>query len=230
MAALNGSNSRKKPLLVRFISFVFQLGIMIVLPFVLLMRGTNWLYETQGWPWWGGLVVMSAVNVLILLVYVAMLWDAVIGPGKMSRRSIKGKLWFVTLLVMSFLGVSLFNLSGEYAKSEQVQTEYTAMHPMLRLSVGTLVLFNQQLLITDMNRAPEDYQSMGLRSKKHSLHYKQTDGFVHAMDLRTNGHSELRNTLLKTYFTLMGFNTLRHTGTADHLHVSFFSHDRPNAI
>ena len=84
--------------------------------------------------------------------------------------------------------------------------------------------------MTDANRVPEDYRKMGLKSKKRSLHYKQKNGFVHAMDIRTNGRGEVRNFLLKTYFQLMGFNVLRHGGTGDHLHVSLHSHDNPGAI
>jgi len=70
---------------------------------------------------------------------------------------------------------------------------------------------------------------MGLKSKNHSLHYRQSNGYAHAMDLRTNGRSEVRNFMTQTFFRLMGFKTLRHIGTADHLHVSLVSHDRPNA-
>ena len=57
-----------------------------------------------------------------------------------------------------------------------------------------------------------------------------TSRLVHAVDLRTKGKSELRNKLVSWYFRMMGFNTLRHVGTADHLHVSISSHDRPRGI
>jgi hypothetical protein len=71
---------------------------------------------------------------------------------------------------------------------------------------------------------------MGLPTKSHSLHFKQSDGFSHAIDIRVKGRSEVRNWLLERYFRMMGFNTLRHFGTADHLHVSLLSHDRPHGI
>ena len=85
-------------------------------------------------------------------------------------------------------------------------------------------------MITDANRVPEDYRKMGLKSKSRSLHYRQKNGFVHAIDIRTKGRSEFRNFCLKWYFRLMGFNVLRHGGTGDHLHVSLFSHDSPGAL
>jgi hypothetical protein len=40
------------------------------------------------------------------------------------------------------------------------------------------------------------------------------------MDLRTKGRSQARNALTVAYFRIMGFRSLRHVGTADHLHVS----------
>jgi hypothetical protein len=60
---------------------------------------------------------------------------------------------------------------------------------------------------------------MGLPVHDSSLHYAQPDGYVHAVDLRTIGRREVKNRLVQLYFALMGFATLRHVGTADHLHV-----------
>jgi len=52
-----------------------------------------------------------------------------------------------------------------------------------------------------------------------SKHYEQPDGWVHAVDLRTKSNGEIRNRAVQLYFEVMGFSTLRHVGTADHLHV-----------
>ena len=75
-----------------------------------------------------------------------------------------------------------------------------------------------------------DYDAMNLAEKKRSLHYTQADGYVHALDLRTKGRSEAWNGWAKTYFELMGFRTLRHSGTEDHLHISLKIHDNPAAL
>lgn len=61
---------------------------------------------------------------------------------------------------------------------------------------------------------------MGLRTFRRSRHYVQEDGWVHAVDIRTRGRGMIRNTLARAWFALMGFDTPRHTGTADHLLVS----------
>ena len=75
-------------------------------------------------------------------------------------------------------------------------------------------------MVTDLGRTAEDYLKMGLPVNETSLHFKLDDRFVHALDLRTVGRTEWRNRLTAGYFRLMGFRTLRHVGTADHLHVS----------
>lgn len=100
---------------------------------------------------------------------------------------------------------------------------------MLRLAVSTLIHIDKELIITDADRQPEDYKKMGLKSKKLSLHYKQNTGYSHALDLRTSGRPIWKNLIVQNYFRLMGFRTLRHVGTADHLHVSLMSHQNPYA-
>jgi hypothetical protein len=95
---------------------------------------------------------------------------------------------------------------------------YTATHPLLRIAVSTLILVDRDAVITDLARTADDYPRMGLPIHPRSLHYRQEDGWVHAVDLRTRG--PLRSLLVEWYFRAMGFDTLRHVGTADHLHVA----------
>ncbi|MEL6591018.1 MAG: hypothetical protein AAFP02_04435 [Bacteroidota bacterium] len=214
----------------KFLSFLLQFSIMLVLPFALLIRGSIWLYESYQWNHWLALFAGFGAVFIVLLIYVVMLYDSVVGSGKVTRTSLKIKSFIVFAVMAGFIGYSLINLSGANAKSEDVKQEYTSLHPYMRLAVGTFVLADQGLLVTDMSRVQEDYQKMGLKTNKNSLHYKQSDGYVHAMDLRTKGRSELRNSLTQWYFRLMGFNTLRHGGTADHLHISLSIHDKPGVI
>lgn len=203
---------------------------MLVLPFALLIRGSIWLYESYQWNHWLALFAGFGAVFIVLLIYVVMLYDSVVGSGKVTRTSLKVKSFLVLAVMAGFIGYSLINLSGANAKSEDVKKEYTSLHPYMRLAVGTFVLADQGLLVTDMSRVQEDYKKMGLKTLKNSLHYEQSTGYVHAMDLRTNGRSELRNSLTQWYFRLMGFNTLRHGGTGDHLHISLSVHDKPGAI
>lgn len=137
---------------------------------------------------------------------------------------------FATLLLLCYTGYTLFFLSGNNAKTSAIQKEFTSLHPIIRVSVGTILMIDRSMLITDMSRTKEDYKTMGLKALNNSLHYPQSDGHVHAMDLRTNGRSWLRNFLLKAYFDIMGFHTLRHIGTEDHLHVSLSVHENSDSV
>jgi hypothetical protein len=138
--------------------------------------------------------------------------------------------WIALILVLTYCFPALLFLSNTNSKHTEVQKEFTSLHPILRLGISTVVQLDKGLIVTDSNRIPEDYRKMGLPTKSHSLHFKQSDGFSHAIDIRVKGRSEVRNWLLERYFRMMGFNTLRHFGTADHLHVSLLSHDRPHGI
>ena len=120
-------------------------------------------------------------------------------------------------------------LSNDNIKTPDIKAAYSSLHPFLKLGVSTIVLIDSKLLVTDANRVPEDYEKMGLKRKGQSLHYKQKDGFTYALDFRTNNRSEFRNQALAVYFGAMGFNVLRHVGTADHLHISMKCKFHPGA-
>ncbi|MEO1218327.1 MAG: hypothetical protein AAFY45_32655 [Bacteroidota bacterium] len=212
------------------IAFLFQIFLMAVLPFWVFLRGSIYLYESYDWYHWFAMIAMFALVFVILLIYVAMVWDAIFGANKISRRSLKGKIFFVLVLMSFYAAYALFSLSSGNAKSEKIHNEYLSLHPFMRIASGTLIFLDNDLMITSASRVKEDYKDMGLKTLKNSLHYKQSDGYVHAVDLRTKGRGELRNTLTIWYFKAMGFNTLRHMGTADHLHVSLSIKDKPGVI
>src|SRR5207237_9745321 len=104
-------------------------------------------------------------------------------------------------------------------KSSDVRGYYTTVHPILRVALSTVILFDPDLVITDTRRTAADYPRMGLPVNDRTYHYQQADGWVHAVDLRTHGRGAIKNRLVQLYFWSMGFSTLRHVGTADHLHV-----------
>lgn len=210
--------------------FALRLSALLVLPFVLLIRGSVYFYEQQAWHTWLALAAGVAMTFLVLLLYFVFLYGSVFGMQKISRRSMKTKAWVAALLILVYCGYTLISFSDANAKSREVKEEFTSLHPFLRLSVGTLLFLDSGLLITDMSRTHADYQKMGMKTKRNSLHYPQKDGYVHAMDLRTQYRSGVRNWLLERYFRGMGFRTLRHGGTADHLHVSLVVRENPAAI
>lgn len=209
--------------------FIFRLVVLLVLPFICLIRGAEWghsYYELSPWP---AILVGMGITSFMLILYFSFIYGRI--TGKLgSARSFKVRIAFAIALVIGYSTYAVVYLSDSNVKSAEVHETYTSLHPILRLSISTILFLDNSLIITDGKRQPEDYKKMGLKRKKHSLHYIQSNGYVHAVDIRTRGHSEIRNTLLEYYFKGMGLNTLRHTGTADHLHVSLENKERPGAI
>ena len=208
---------------------LFKILFIIILPFVVLIRGAVFLHEQYGLYAWFSLlggVLMSAIILFLYFIFIKGYMTGQVGDFK----SIKRKYWLALVLILVYCLPSVLYLSAANAKHSEVQKEFSDLHPILRLGISTIIFLDNDLVITDAKRQPEDYQKMGLKTKKQSLHYKQSDGYAHAVDIRVNGKGVIGNWLLKIYFNAMGFNTLRHVGTADHLHVSLMSHDRPGGI
>lgn len=219
-----------KRVIQKYLTVVTQLLIMVAAPFWIIIRGSVYLYEHHRWYPWLAILLMYVLAFAVVVVYFVMIWQWFTGNRKPTRKTLKIKAWLAAGLLIFYGGYTLVNLSGANAKTEKVRKEFSSLHPLLRMSAGTILLLDQSVLITDLSRIREDYHQMGLETAKNSLHYRQKDGYVHAMDLRTKGHGEIRNKLLQGYFILMGFNTLRHSGTADHLHVSLTVWDKPGVI
>jgi hypothetical protein len=111
-------------------------------------------------------------------------------------------------------------LASANAKDPATRDAYSSLHPTLRLAVASWCLLDEDLVLTDIHRTPAAYRRMSLPVASQSLHYVQPDGFVHAIDVRTRGHAASRNLLTQAWFLALGFDTIRHTGSADHLHIS----------
>jgi len=209
--------------------FLIRLAVLLVLPFICLIRGAEWgheYYELSPWP---AILLGMGITIFILILYFSFIYGRI--TGKLgSARSFKIRIAFALALVIGYSTYAVVYLSDSNVKSVAVHETYTSLHPILRLSISTVLFIDNSLIITDGKRQPEDYKKMGLKTKKQSLHYIQSNGYVHAVDIRTNGHSELRSKLLEYYFKLMGLNTLRHVGTADHLHVSLVNTKYPGVI
>ena len=193
---------------------LLRLVAIVALPFVVLVRGAVFFYEYVNAPSWIALLVAALLTIGLVTLY-----------ARWLLRKFKGRppvillaKWVALPLVVCYCGFSLLYLSRVNAKAE-VRDYYTTVHPLLRLALSTWILVDDKLVVTDMRRAREDYAKMRLPVNETSLHYRQADGWVHAVDLRTANRGWFRNRLTQFYFWAMGFNTLRHVGTADHLHV-----------
>ncbi|HYC49675.1 MAG TPA: hypothetical protein VEB19_01075 [Gemmatimonadaceae bacterium] len=188
--------------------------VVVVLPLLVYVRAAVELYQRGVTPW---LAVASAAFVAMGSVAAMALWYAR-GKGA-PLRALTALRWVAIPTFAAWCLFALFRLSSTNTKTEGVRDYFSQVHPVLRVAIATAILADPAVIITDFGRSAADYTRMGLRVNDRTKHYRQPNGWVHAVDLRTIGRGEIRNRLLQAYFAVMGFQTLRHVGTADHLHV-----------
>lgn len=207
---------------------ILRVVLIIVLPFFILIRGSVFIhnrYDLGPWMSLSGGALITAFLLFIYMTFIYRRFTKKFGDSdNLKRRSL-----FALALVVLYCGYGLFFISTDNFKNPALRAEISELHPLLRMGVSTFILMDKDMIITDASRVPEDYRKMGLKTAKNSLHYKQKDGYAYAIDLRTNNRNEGRNRMMQLYFKLLGFNTLRHIGTDDHLHISLTCHYRPYA-
>ncbi|MGH7568199.1 MAG: hypothetical protein ACREL9_04380 [Gemmatimonadales bacterium] len=194
---------------------LLKLLFVVSLPFVVLVRAATFFYADEGYPGWLALAAAGLLTLAVLTLYGTWLSRTLTGR---ARIALVAK-WVALPLVLGYCGYALVYLSRLNAKSPAVREAYLSTHPVLRIALSTVILADDGLVITDLRRQPADYARMGLPANERTLHYRQADGWVHAVDLRTEGRGAMTNRMVQLYFWAMGFETLRHTGTGDHLHV-----------
>jgi hypothetical protein len=209
--------ARKEGVVGPIVYGILKVAAMVALPFIVYVRTSVGLYSTGGLSPWLSVFGAAAVTVALVSAYAAWLSRRFKGQGRVRAKSIMQ--WVALPTAGAWCLYSLLYLSSGNAKSEDVRQYYRSLHPVLRVAVATAILGDGNMVITDMRRVAGDYTRMGLPINDRTKHYEQKNGWVHAVDLRTRGRGQVRNLLLELYFQLMGFQTLRHVGTADHLHV-----------
>lgn len=200
----------------RWSGWLSMLMLLIVLPFFVLVRTSIYLYSAFHVNGWLALVGGIATTVLVLVAYGIMIYRRFAGkPVENAHYMVK----IVFLVVFAYCCYGLLYLAGVNAKNPEVRSYYRSLHPILRITLATTTLADQGLVVTDTRRNPVDYSVMGLSVNYRSLHYMQPTGYVHAVDIRTINRPEWKNWLTRGMFWLAGLETIRHGGTADHLHV-----------
>lgn len=197
-------------------ALLFGFAVLATLPFALLIRGGVLAYEVWGVGTWPALALSAAATAALLAGYAWFLtrrFGASRGVRKVVIRAAAG-------VALAWVVYGLVFVASENVKSDDVASEYAGVHPLLRLAASALILVDPASVITDASRTLDDYRAMGLPPNEASLHFEQSTGYVHALDLRTAGRPEWRNRLVALGFAALGFHSLRHVGTADHLHLS----------
>lgn len=193
---------------------IVKLVAIVVLPFIAYVRVSVFFYE-HGAPTWVAIAGSAAITHALVALSASLLAHELNGRA----RARKAARWIAMPIVATWCLSALFYLGRVNAKSDEIHGYFLSVHPILRVALSTVILGDADLVITDMARVRADYARMGLPVNDHTMHYVQRDGWVHAVDLRTQGRSEIVNRAVQLYFWGMGFRTLRHVGTADHLHV-----------
>ncbi|MDZ7658986.1 hypothetical protein [Fodinibius sp.] len=192
------------------------LGIIALsLPFFLLVRTSVFVYDGYQVNGWLALLIGCIATVLLLLLYGAIL----VYKFGMGKKALKYIFRGVLVLVAAYTFYGMLYYSSLNTKTEEIRSYYRSLHPIMRVALTTVTLADSDVVVTDIQRRPEDYQRMGLSENEQSLHYVQASGYVHAVDLRTRGRPRLKNWMFEYSFKLLGLSTIRHVGTADHLHV-----------
>ena len=217
-----GAGQRKDPpghtpgrVLSRGLRWATLLLFLGILPFFTLIRVSVFLFQRYELNSWLSLVGGASATLLLLSFYLAVVSFRLGGRGRVPGPLMKG----TGILVGAYCLFTLLYLSAGNAKTDEVRITYTSLNPLLRVGVSTLLLVDRDGVLTATSRAGEDYSAWGLPTNESSLHIPQEDGYVYAVDIRTVGRPEWRNRIVTLYFRAMGFGTLRHVGTADHLHV-----------
>lgn len=205
-----------RPLWIRILILSGISLLLLLLPFFLLIRSSVYLHVSHQFSAWPSLISGMSLTILLLLLYLLFIFRKFRDKQLLLKYGVIG----ISTLVLSFCVYGSVYLSSVHSKTETVRSYYRSLNPILRVTSATISLADKDFLITDIKRSPEDYLSMGLTPLERSMHYPQKNGYVHAIDIRTIGKSEVRNRVLQASFFLLGFETLRHTGTADHLHIS----------
>lgn len=190
--------------------------LLIVLCLPALVWSSVRLYLAAQWPVWGAFAGGMAGTMTALLTVNLLARHWFFG----GRGSLRFLLVLSAGLVVIFSAYTLVAISAGQVKAPGLRQAYGELHPLLRLATGVWFVVDGEAVVTDLGRTASDYDRMGLPVNHRSRHFVQPDGYVHAVDFRTRGASPLRNAVLEGYFAVMGFHTLRHVGTADHLHVS----------
>lgn len=200
---------------------ILKIAAIIALPFAVLVRGSVFIYQHGQTSVWLSLVTAAFLSAAVVTMYAVWLARRFTTRGGRGGRELVLPIakWVALPLVVFYCGYSLLYVASVHAKTEPVRAYYTSLHPLLRLALSTIILVDRDMLITDSGRRPEDYARMGLPANTRTRHYKQADGWIHAVDLRTTHRGAIKNRGVQLYFWLMGFDTRRHVGTADHLHV-----------
>src|SRR5207302_6863254 len=104
---------------------------LLVLPFVVLVRGAVYLYSTRHWPTGLALLGAGVLTLGVVTAYGAWLSRRLTGRARLSRVA----QWIALPLVLGYGGHAVLVLARGHAKRGGVRAGYRASHPRLGLAL-----------------------------------------------------------------------------------------------
>jgi len=120
-----------------FVMLKWAVGLVVlaVLPFAVLIRGGVFAYREWALGTWPALALAVTVTTLLLAGY-AWAFSRKVGAGKGMR-------WVLTrgaiAIAVAYSGYALVYVASANVKSEDIQAQYTAIHPLLRVAASSLI-------------------------------------------------------------------------------------------
>ena len=125
-----------------FLFSIVRLILLLVLPFILLIRGSVYFHSNYEWSPWFSVLGGGGVTALALVIYLIYFKGKIFNKGS-SATSVKRKLFFAVMLVIGYSAHALFYFSDANAKTKTVKNEFTSLHPILRLSTSTILFLDK---------------------------------------------------------------------------------------
>lgn len=126
-------------------------------------------------------------------------------------------LTFVTAASLYFNNNTLE--SSNFKNDSEIEQYNNKTHTILKYYTAMFSVLDDELIITDSKRVPDDYSKMNLKEFERSLHYVQSDGYSHALDIRSKDRTYFSKFLVTSYYQSLGFDIIEHDGTNIHFHV-----------
>ena len=154
----NSKNTKKaKTWKSRFLTLLLLIA-GLILPFIILVRTSVYVYLRYQMNGWVALAIGCFATVLLLMAYGGFFVYR-FGIGKKAFQLFtKG----ISVLVIAYTFYGVMYYSGLNTKTDEVRSYYRSVHPVMRVAFTTIPLVTSDMVVTDIQRTPEDYDQMGL--------------------------------------------------------------------
>lgn len=151
---LDGNQSRDFSFLWKRMLLSVFLGVLaLVMPFLLLVRTSVFIYNTYQTNGWLALSIGCVATVLLLLLY----GGVFVYKFGMGKKALKYIFRGILVLVAAYTFYGMLYYSSLNTKTEEIRSYYRSLHPIMRVALTTVSLADSDVVVTDIQRVPKDY-------------------------------------------------------------------------